>query len=93
MATEVISQIPDYHVYNCVILTCTAFYTQSIAGQYNIYSWIYFSKLLDKNALKICTLKQCSWHIMDLDPHSQKCLSHDLINNIIYKNASAVTSV
>ena len=25
------SQITDYHVYNCTILTCTVFYTQSIA--------------------------------------------------------------
>ena len=30
---------------------------------------------------------------MDLDLHSQKCLSHDLINIISNKNASAVTSV
>ena len=31
MASEVISQITDYHVYNYTVLTCTAFYTQSIA--------------------------------------------------------------
>ena len=60
MATEVISQIMDYHIYNCTILTCTAFYTQSIAWQYNILLSIYFGQLLDKNAFEICTLKQCS---------------------------------
>ena len=48
MASEVISQIMDYHVYNCIILTCTTFYTQSIAWEYNILSLIYFGKLLDK---------------------------------------------
>ena len=30
---------------------------------------------------------------MILDPHYQKYISHDLINDISYKNASAVTSV
>ena len=60
MATEVISQIMDCHVYNCTILTCTAFHTQSIAWQYKILLWIYFGKLLDQNAFEICTLKQCS---------------------------------
>ena len=30
---------------------------------------------------------------MILDPHSQKYISHDLINDISYQNASAVTSV
>ena len=29
---------------------------------------------------------------MILDVHYQKCLSHDLINDISYQNASAVTS-
>ena len=34
MATEVISQMTDYHVYSCTSLTCTAFYTQTNAVQY-----------------------------------------------------------
>ena len=35
-STEVLSWNMEYHVYDCTILTCTAFYTQSIAWQYNI---------------------------------------------------------
>ena len=39
------------------------------------------------------TLKKYHEPVMILDPHSQKCLSHDLFNGISYQNASVVTSV
>ena len=61
--------------------------------QYNILSWIYFGKLYDENAFEICAFRQCSWHVIDLDLHSQKCLSHNLINYKGNRNSSAVTSV
>ena len=81
-ATEVRPQITMFITeIICTSLICTAYYTQSNAGQCNIYSRIYFS------------IQHYLLPIMDLDPHSQKHLSHDLINDISYKNASAVSSV
>ena len=40
-----------------------------------------------------CTLKQQHGSVMILDLHYQKYISHHLINDISYQNASAVTSV
>ena len=34
MTTQVISQTTDYHVYSCISLTSTAFYTQTNVVQY-----------------------------------------------------------
>ena len=75
----------------CAYLTCTTFYTQSNAGQYcATFTHGFVNNLIE---MHYYTLKQYLGPVMILDPHSQKCLSHNLINDISYQNASAVTSV
>ena len=91
-ATEVVGQITGYHVNAHMLhVLCILLSIKCRAIVCDIYSRI--CKGFDRNALVINTLKQYHGPVMILDPYSQKCLSHNLINDISYKNASTVTSV
>ena len=69
------------------------FYTQTNAVQYYMtftFGFIQVNYLIKMNYLYTKTMP---WACNESGSAFQKCLSHDLINDISYKNATAITSV